>query len=212
MRLTKFGHACIRINHQGHDLVIDPGVFTDPEAVDGVTAVLVTHEHLDHYQPDRLRRAEAPIFTTAAVAAKITDEAPDLAERVTVVAPGERFEAGFEVQAVGELHEVIHPEIPRVHNCGYLIWAGDTSVFHPGDALTAPDQPVDLLCGVVCAPWMRTRDGIDFARQVGAPRTLAIHDRVYSEAGLGIADAQFSSLLAATGQEYLRIPDGADLP
>ncbi len=212
MRLTKFGHACIRISQDDRTLVVDPGVFTQPEAVAGVDAVLITHEHPDHYFADLLRRTDAPIFTIEAVAAAIRADAPDLAERVTVVAPGAEFTAAFPVRAVGELHEVIHPDIPRVHNSGYLLDVSGVKVFHPGDALTGPDEPVDLLCGVVSAPWMRSRDGIDFARAVGAPRTLAIHDRVYSEAGLGIVDGQFAALLAATGQDYLRIADGEDVP
>ena len=122
MRITKFGHACIRLEHDGAALVLDPGVFTEPEAVDGAAAVLITHEHFDHYEPERLRRADAPIFTIEAVAAKIREDAPDLAERVTVVTPGQSFEAaGLAVRAVGELHAVIHPEFPRFTNSGYIV-------------------------------------------------------------------------------------------
>src|SRR4051812_25886446 len=102
MRITKFGHSCIRIEHDGHTVVVDPGGFTQPEAVDGVDAVLVTHEHPDHYQPAHLARTEAPVFTIEAVAKRIRDEAPGVAERLTVVAPGESFEAaGLPVRAVG---------------------------------------------------------------------------------------------------------------
>ena len=49
MRITKFGHACVRVEHDGATLVIHPGGWTEPEAVDGATAVLITHEHPDHY-------------------------------------------------------------------------------------------------------------------------------------------------------------------
>ena len=45
MRITKFGHACVRLEHGGQALVVDPGSFTEREALDGATAVLVTHEH-----------------------------------------------------------------------------------------------------------------------------------------------------------------------
>jgi len=210
MRLTKFGHACIRVEHDGRVLVIDPGVFTDPEAVDGADAVLITHEHPDHYLADHLRRTDARVFTIDAVAARIREDAPDVAERVTVVAPGEDVVAALPVRAVGELHAVIHPDLPRVHNSGYVVTAGDTTLFHPGDALTPPDVPVDLLCVVVAAPWMKASEGVDFARLVGAPRNLAIHDRVYSEAGLGIVDGHFG-LLLPDGQDYVRLRDGADL-
>ena len=94
MRITKFGHACVRIEHDGTTVVLDPGVFTDPEAVDGADAVLITHEHADHYLPDHLRATDAPVFTIEAVAAKIREDAPDVAERITVVAPGETFDVG----------------------------------------------------------------------------------------------------------------------
>jgi L-ascorbate metabolism protein UlaG (beta-lactamase superfamily) len=210
MRLTKFGHACVRIAHDDHVLVLDPGSFTQPEAVEGATAVLVTHEHADHLDVDHLRATDAPVFTIAAVARAIADAAPDVAERVTVVRPGETFDVGVPVRAVGEKHAVIHPDYDRFDNSGYLLDLGDQRVFHPGDALTGPDEPVDLLLAPVCAPWLKIGEAIDFARAVGAPRSLAIHDRVYSDLGLGMADQHFRRLLG-DDQEWVRLADGADL-
>ena len=210
MRITKFGHACIRLEYDGNVVVVDPGMFTDPEAVDGADAVLITHEHPDHYLPDHLTRTDAPVFTIDAVAARIREDAPDVSERVTVVEPGQGFDPGIPTVAVGELHAVIHPDLPRFHNSGYLFSLGDTTLFHPGDALTVPEQPVDVLCVPVCAPWMRAAEGVDFARAVGAPRNLAIHDRIYSEAGLRIVDGHYGLLLPETSS-YTRLPDGADL-
>jgi L-ascorbate metabolism protein UlaG (beta-lactamase superfamily) len=210
MRITKFGHACVRLEHGGASVVLDPGMFTDPEALDGVDAVVITHEHPDHYLPEHLARTDAPVFTIAAVAAKLRDEAPDVSERVTIVSPGESFDPGIPAVSVGELHAVIHPDLPRFYNSGYLFDLGGTTVYHPGDALTVPEQHVDVLCVPVCAPWMRAAEGVDFARAVGAARNLAIHDRVYSEAGLRIVDGHFG-LLLPEGSSYHRIPDGADL-
>ena len=210
MRITKFGHACVRLEHDGASVVLDPGMFTDPEAIDGADAVVITHEHPDHYLPEHLARTDAPVFTIAAVAAKVRDEAPEVSERVTIVSPGESFDPGIPAVAVGELHAVIHPDLPRFYNCGYLFDLGGTTVYHPGDALTVPEQHVDVLCVPVCAPWMRAAEGVDFARAVGAARNLAIHDRVYSEAGLRIVDGHFE-LLLPEGSSYHRIPDGADL-
>jgi L-ascorbate metabolism protein UlaG (beta-lactamase superfamily) len=210
MRITKFGHSCVRLEYDGKVVVIDPGMFTDPEAVDGADAVVITHEHPDHYLPDHLARTDAALFTIDAVATKLREDAPDLGERVTVVSPGDEFDPGIPAVSVGELHAVIHPDLPRFYNSGYLFTLGDTTVFHPGDALTVPEQPVDVLCVPVCAPWMRAAEGIDFARAVAAPRNLAIHDRIYSEAGLRIVDGQYGLLLPETSS-YTRLADGADL-
>ncbi|WP_395657100.1 MBL fold metallo-hydrolase [Nocardioides sp.] len=211
MRITKFGHACVRIEHDGTTVVLDPGVFTDPEAVDGADAVLITHEHPDHYLASHLAAVAAPVFTIEAVAARIRVDAPAVGERLTVVAPGSSFDVGLPVRAVGELHAVIHPEYPRITNSGYVVDAGGTKVYHPGDALTAPGEPVDVLCVPVSAPWMRVSEAIDFARAVRAPRNLAIHDRVYSEAGLGIVDTHMGAFLPKEGLEYVRRADGEDL-
>jgi len=212
MRITKFGHACVRIEHDGQTLVIDPGVFTDREALDGATAVLVTHEHADHYLPDHLTATDAPVFTIDAVAQKIREDAPDVFERTTVVAPGDQFDVGLPVTAVGEMHAVIHPDYEkRFFNSGYLVTAGDQRLYHPGDSFTAPPMRVDVCFVPVSGPWLKTSESIDFARAVRAPRNLAIHDRIYSEAGLGTADTHLTRFLDDAGLAYKRVKDGEDL-
>ncbi|WP_300681509.1 MBL fold metallo-hydrolase [Nocardioides sp.] len=211
MRITKFGHACVRIETDKGTVLLDPGMFCTPEVFDGVDAVLITHEHPDHYKPELLQSAQVPVFTIDAVAAKIAEQAPDVAERTTVVTPGQAFSAaGVSVRAEGELHAVIHPDLPRFYNSGYVIDADGTSVFHPGDALTGTEAAVDVLLVPVSAPWARASELIDFTRQMGAARNVAIHDRIYSEVGSGIFDGQMKMLLPET-QNYVRLADGADL-
>jgi L-ascorbate metabolism protein UlaG (beta-lactamase superfamily) len=211
MRITKFAHSCVRLEHDGTVVVIDPGVFAEPEALAGADVVLITHEHPDHYHPELLAGCDAAIHTIDAVAARIREDAPELVERVTVVGPGDAFDVGLPVRAVGELHAVIHPELPRFHNSGYVVELGEVSVFHPGDALTGPGEDVDVLCLPVSAPWLKASEAIDFAREVGAPYNLAIHDRVYSEAGLSIVDGHLNRFLEPAGLDYVRIADGTDL-
>src|SRR5829696_292185 len=120
-------------------------MFTSKEAIDGATAVLVTHEHADHWTPDLLRTTDAPVFTIEAVAAQIREQAPDVAERVTVLTPGQSFDVGVPVEVIGEKHAVIHPELPHFDNSGYLLTVEGTRIFHPGDALTIPPMTPDLL-------------------------------------------------------------------
>src|ERR1700712_2074674 len=155
MRITKFGHACVRVETGEHRIVLDPGGFTEPEAVDGATAVLITHEHADHYSADHLRRTDAPIHTIGAVAARIREEAPDVAERVSIVEPGQELDPGVPTRVVGEKHAVIHPEMQHFDNSGYLLEVEDLTIYHPGDSLTLPGGEVDLLLLPVSAPWLK---------------------------------------------------------
>lgn len=208
MRLTKFGHACVRIEHDGQVIVIDPGVFTEPEAVDGATAVLVTHEHPDHWEAERLRRTDAVIETIGAVAAQLP---PDLGERTLVHSPGGRPDIGVPTELVGEKHAVIYRDLPHFDNSGFLLDVGGTRVFHPGDALTIPTTPVDVLLLPVSAPWLKASECIDYAIAVGAPRNIPIHEAVYSEAGLGIVLSHLQRFLEPRSQEVLRLASGEDL-
>ncbi|PKH43833.1 L-ascorbate metabolism protein UlaG, beta-lactamase superfamily [Nocardioides alpinus] len=211
MRITKFGHACVRIETDGGVVVLDPGVFTDPEALAGADAVLITHEHADHVHADHLRGTDVPIWTIAAVERLLREQAPEVAERVTVVRPGDRLDvAGAAIEVVGEKHAVIHPDYDRFDNSGYVLVAGGTSVYHPGDALTPPGRAVDVLLAPVSAPWLKVSEAVDFVRAVGAPTSLAIHDRVYSDIGLDMVATHMANLLP-DGQAFERREPGQDL-
>ncbi|WP_107774852.1 MBL fold metallo-hydrolase [Nocardioides sediminis] len=211
MRITKFGHACVRIEHDGAVVVLDPGVFSEPEALDGATGVLITHEHPDHVHADLLRGSDAPIWTIESVARLLREQAGDVGERVSVVHPGDRLDlSGLPVEVVGDKHAVIHPDYDRIDNSGYVVTVGDAAVYHPGDSLTAPGRPVDVLLAPMSAPWLKVSEAIDFVREVGAPRSLGIHDKVYSEIGLGMVATHMGNLLPE-GQEFLRREPGEDL-
>ena len=212
MRVTKFGHSCVRLSHDGQDVVIDPGVWSQREALDGVAAVLITHEHPDHWEIEHLWSTDAPIHTIRAVADQIEAADPAVRERVTVVEPGEHVEvAGFAVDVVGRKHAVIHPELPHFDNSGFVLEAGGTTLFHPGDSFELPGRPVDVHCAPVCAPWAKMAELLDVAREIGAARTLGIHDRVYSDVGLGMADDRFRAWMAQVDGTYARPADGQDL-
>ncbi|MEV4219578.1 MBL fold metallo-hydrolase [Nonomuraea sp. NPDC049725] len=206
MKLTKYGHACVRLEKDSRALVIDPGmIMPDPAALAGAEAVLVTHEHWDHFDADRLRAAaeEKPdlvIYTCEAVARKL----PRLAERVQVVRDGDVVKAaGFEVAVVGERHHVSHPDVPPVGNVGFLV---DGEVFHPGDALTVVDAPTLLVPGQ--APWMTVPDLIGVLRTMRPRRAFAVHDGLLNEWGLKVLDGVLESERDGLGADIRRLPVG----
>ena len=212
MRITKFGHACVRLETGDTAVVLDPGGFTEPEAVDGATAVLITHEHPDHYSADHLRRTDAPVFTIGAVAAKIREDAPDVAERVTVVEPGpavrrRRARAGRRREARGDPPGDAALRQQRLPARG----GGPSGSTTRATRSPLPPTDVDLLLLPVSAPWLKVSECIDFARDVGAPRSLAIHDKIYSEIGLAVIEGHLQRMLGERDQSYVRLQPGDDL-
>ena len=204
MRLSKLGHACVRVRTDQGVLVIDPGAFTEPSALDGADALLITHEHLDHFAPERILAAAAAnpalrIWTNASVASQLSM----LGERVTSVAHGDAFTAvGLDVEVHGGLHAVIHPEIQRIANIGFLL---DGRLFHPGDALTLPGRRVEVLMAPIYAPWSRVEEVIDYVRAVGAPRTFAMHDAGLSEIGRAVVDGLLGDRGPGVRTDYSRL-------
>lgn len=182
MRLTKLGHSCVRLERDGRTLVIDPGVFSEDDALAGAHAVLVTHEHPDHVDVTGLQRALAAdndlhVWSNASVARSLDQE---FAARVDVVAAGDRFEAaGLDVRVHGERHAVVRDDVPPVANTGYLI----EGIFHPGDAFTVPDRSVSRLLLPINAPWAKVNETLAQLRAVCPTHVHPIHDALLSDAG-----------------------------
>lgn len=210
-RLTRWGHSCVRIDEGDQHLVIDPGSFSDLDAaLDGVGAILVTHEHVDHIAVERVAQVVAggvPLWGPEPVVAALRAAgAPD--GGLHTVAAGNRFEAaGFAVQTLGEWHAVVHPDIPRIPNVAYLV----AGVLHPGDAHVRPIDPPDVLLLPAAAPWLLLADAIDNAREVRARRVIPVHDATLNETGLALVHRLVGQLVRESELVVLGTGESLDL-
>jgi L-ascorbate metabolism protein UlaG (beta-lactamase superfamily) len=201
VQLTKYTHACVRLDDGERSLVIDPGAFSEVDvAVDGASAILITHEHADHVDADKVRAAlgrdsRLRIYAPQSVAATFAD----LGEQVVTVEPGQQFDAGgFTVHAVGGQHAVIHPTIPVIANLGYLV----DGIYHPGDSFFVPSAAVSTLLLPTNAPWSKAAEVIDFAVSVRAPRVHQIHDSLITDVYAGIVEGQLARIAGPHGVEF----------
>ncbi|MFJ6850996.1 MBL fold metallo-hydrolase [Streptomyces sp. NPDC091271] len=193
MRITKYTHACVRLEHEGRVLVIDPGTWSEPDALTGADAVLVTHEHADHIDALRLAGLGVPVYAPA--------EANIPQVKVIKVSSGAEFTAGgFRVRAVGGRHAFIYEGQPDCANLGYIV---DEAIYHPGDSLHVPDQPIETLMVPVQGAWMRTADAIDFIKAIEPQRAFAIHDAQINDRGLSSVNGWLAEE-TDSGYQYLR--------
>ncbi|MER6952384.1 MBL fold metallo-hydrolase [Streptomyces sp. NPDC002623] len=213
MRLTRYGHACVRLERDGIVIVVDPGVYSDPRALDGAHAVLVTHEHVDHFAEPVLRAAAAAdpalrIWADRSVA----DRLGGLGGQVSVVGHGDAFDiAGVGVEVHGELHAPTHPDLPRVTNVGFLVGDTESTIFHPGDAFTVPTRPVETLLVPVHGPWSKTGEVIDYVREIKPRHALSIHDSGLSEGGNMLVDGLLDAGVRDSAIGYVRVAAGAGI-
>jgi L-ascorbate metabolism protein UlaG (beta-lactamase superfamily) len=209
MRLTKLGHSCLLVEENGARLLLDPGTLSGGfEELEGLTAVLFTHQHADHLDQERLRGLLDRNPRARVISDQGSAEPLDQAGvEVEVVADGQELDVGgVGVRVAGRDHAVIHPDIPVVPNVGYLVGG---RLFHPGDAFTLPEQPVEVLAVPAGAPWLKLSEPIDYLRAVRPRVAVPVHDLVLSQAGRSIHYRQLEQLGAKGGTTLRSLDDGA---
>lgn len=207
MHVTKYEHAALVLAAGGRTLVIDPGSFTSPlTGLGDVAAVVITHEHADHWTTEHLRRirdaaGDVPVFSTAAVGTAANEFA------VTVVAPGQRVDAGgFHLEFFGGRHAVIHESTPVVDNVGVLV---NDALYYPGDSYAVPQgRTVPLLAAPVGAPWLKIGEAMDFVLAVAPQRAFSTHGMTLSAAGLQMGRARLEWAVRQNGGTFVRLDPG----
>ncbi|MGO8885580.1 MAG: MBL fold metallo-hydrolase [Streptosporangiaceae bacterium] len=207
MRLTKLGHACVRLEKDGAVLIIDPGVWSGSGVLDDASAVLITHEHPDHLDQAQVSGAleknrDLRVWTNSTVAAQLSD----FSSQVRTVAHGDTFAAaGFDVHVYGTDHAEIYREIPIIANTGFAV---DGEVFHPGDALTVPEDPIPTLLVPLNAPWLKVSEMIDYVRAAAPQRGYGIHDGLLNANGIGLIENLLRMAPGPGGGEVARLEPG----
>ncbi len=181
MKVTKYEHATLVVSTADQQLVIDPGMFLTPPDFANTVAVVITHEHGDHWTEDNLRRIleispDATIYGPQGVATAAAGF------DVTVVRAGDTVEAGpFTLRFFGAKHAVIHESIPVPDNVGVLV---NDELYYPGDSYTVPEGvEVGTLAAPVGAPWLKIGEAMDFVLAVKPKRALYAHEMTLSVAG-----------------------------
>lgn len=208
MRITKLEHAAFILEKDGAKLVVDPGNFSRPlPDPSGVAAVVITHEHADHWDAPHLEALRAanpgvPIYGPQGV----HDAASDF--DVTVVTPGDTINAGpFELAFFGGRHAVIHSSIPVVDNVGLAVDQG--AVYYPGDSFTVPDGvAVDVLATPSSAPWLKVGEVIDYVLEVKPRRVFPTHEAINSDAGKAMAKSRIEWAAQQNGGTLLDLVAG----
>jgi len=203
MKLTKYEHACLVLETGDEKLIVDPGAFTMPLGDLGdVVAIVITHEHPDHWTPEQLdrilgRNPDAKLYGPAGVALAASGY------DIITVADGDTASAGpFQLAFYGSRHAVIHSSIPVIDNVGVLV---NDTLFYPGDSFTVPPVAVDTLAVPASAPWLKIAEAMDYVTAVAPKRAFPTHEMTASVIGKGMANDRLRTMTEAAGGQYFAL-------
>jgi L-ascorbate metabolism protein UlaG (beta-lactamase superfamily) len=208
VRITKYEHACLLLTVGDESVVIDPGMFLTPPDFTDVVAIVITHEHADHWTADQVRRIleknpAAKIFGPQGVADAVEEI------KIQVVRAGETVEVGgFKLEFFGGEHAIIHSSIPVIDNLGVLV---NDELYYPGDSFTEPKVPVGTLATPIGAPWLKIGDAMDFVLAVKPSRAFYVHDMTLSVAGKQLSAARLLWATEQSGGTFSELEPGETL-
>jgi L-ascorbate metabolism protein UlaG (beta-lactamase superfamily) len=208
VKITKHPHAHLTVELDGRRLVIDPGMFSSDAGEDSVDAVVLTHEHGDHWSPENLRALRernpgVPLYGPSVVATAASEFA------VTPVAAADVVTAGpFELRFVGGGHAPIHDSFPPMDNLAVVV---NGTVFHPGDSYTLPEADVTVAAVPIGGPWHKLAETIDWISAFRPPRLITLHDAVLSPAGQAMAVDVLRGVAAQWGGTVTALEPGESI-
>jgi len=210
MKLTKYEHSCFTLEKDGKVLVVDPGAWaTDFVVPENVVVVVVTHEHADHFDLEKLQKIinknpGATIYAPDAVIRQVVDLPAQ------AVSPGQMVEVGgFTLTFTGGVHATIHKDFhPEFQNVGVIV---DDVLYHPGDSLALPNRPVKVLSLPIIAPWEKVSESVDFLIAVKPGLAFPTHDAMLSEFGFGLYDRWHKMAAEKHNIQYQRIKGSIEI-
>lgn len=203
MNVTKYEHACFTVEKDNQVIVVDPGAFTtDFIAPSDVIAIIITHEHSDHFDAELIsaiidKNPEAVIIGDSSITNQIE------AFETMPVSAMDTLEMGpFHLEFFGGQHAAIHDAIPTPPNLGVMI---DELLYYPGDSFFVPeDHSVDTLALPVAAPWLKISEAMDFLTAIHPRIAFPTHDAILSSTGKDLADRMINDVASANDILYLR--------
>jgi L-ascorbate metabolism protein UlaG (beta-lactamase superfamily) len=209
MIITKYDQSCVMLEKNGRCLLIDPVEFsTKIPVVENIDAIIITHMHPDHYQPEilekfRLSNPDAKIF----VAEDMIDEIKQPAQ---IASLDKDIQVGeFNLSFFGKEHASIVDNISPCKNFGVII---DGAFVNPGDSFADPSiTKPNILFVAISAPWLKIGEVMKYIALLAPNKVIPVHDGLLSPLGHKIIDNLVKKVCDDMGAEYIPLSSGENI-
>lgn len=205
MKLTKFVHSCVLVEHDGKAVLFDPGIFSwnsgliQVASMPMLDAVVVSHKHQDHCAEPFVREL-AKTFPDAHWFAP-SDLHDDLKSwGVTQVTN----QSGDDIETTEGNHALVDPVAPQVQN---LVSHWNGLVTHPGDSHEFSETK-DVLLLPIQAPWGTTIRAVQLAQELQPKFIVPIHDWMWRDEWRESSYDRLVQLFEDSSVTFLRPIDG----
>ena len=207
MKLTKFEHSCMVLEKNGRVIVIDPGGFSESfRPVPNTDALIIAHEHGDHYDPDKIAairelNPDVKIFTTASVAKEV-DGATEIhtGDKVTI--------GGFDIEFFGHDHAPILDNVVPCDNFGVVV---DGVFSYAGDSFAIPPVHPTVIALPASAPWLKVDESVKYMTAVKPARAFPTHNALLSKSGESVVYNWLNRCAAECGTEFIDLQPGQSI-
>lgn len=171
MKVTRFVQSCLLVEEAGSRILIDPSVGEKDnlEKFGKLDAVLYTHEHGDHFDPELTKK-----FMEQGISVYANEStSKQIANKSNIVKDQKEFDIkGLKIRVLELPHCPMPDGSAGPQNVGYLI---NQKLFHPGDGINLEGLEVDNLAVPITGPDVSMRDAFDFLKQVKAKIGIPVH-------------------------------------
>jgi L-ascorbate metabolism protein UlaG (beta-lactamase superfamily) len=172
MKVTRYFQSCLLVEDGDVRVILDPSA-NDADNFDNfgkLDAVIYTHEHSDHFDPEltaKFADAGVKVYANASTAKQMKSPPSK------VVTDGLKWDInGMSVEAKELPHCLMVDGSTSVQNTGYLL-AG--KFFHPGDGVELEGFSAEVAAVPITGPDISLKDSFVFSRNLSAKLVIPIH-------------------------------------
>lgn len=176
-------------------------------SVRDIDVVLITHDHPDHIHVESIKtilanNPNAKMYANSGTGASLIQAGINFE---ILEGTSKTSVKDLNLEAFDCSHQPIYQGIALPQNTGY--WIGP-DLFYPGDSLTNPGRPVNVLALPVTGPWMTIGQGIDYAKEVKPKKCFPVHDGYVKDEASVIFHGLPQKVLASAGIAFTSLGAG----